>query len=98
MLTVTDVYGEQWTVRRRWWYDMTHVTESLGGTEALGGPLLLAVAWPIWFVAHWFGLRWRIAVYRDGTLSYEKVVRGWGASRRRMRRIADDISAGVAAA
>lgn len=99
MLTVTDTRGETWTVRRRWWFDMTHLGGADVGSEGPAGLVLVAVLvvawWPIWFLLHWFGLPWRIATYRDGVEVEEVTVRGWFRSERRIWEIAEGISSGA---
>ena len=67
--------------------------------EAFLGLLLLlilwrAVGWPLWFIAHWLGVRWVIVVERDGKKVTE-LVRGWGKSQRRIQEIAESAAAGT---
>ena len=76
MLKVTDAHGAVWTVRRRWCYRTAHA-----------GHLPMEVVWPFWFLAHWLGLPWRIAVFENGVLVDEVEVRGWTPSRQCMREI-----------
>ena len=84
-------------VRRRRWYDMSNFGD--GGSTEIGAlvlfPLLAVAWWPFWFVAHWFGLPWRLVIKRDGTEVYEIEVRGWHKSRRRIQEIAESVAAGT---
>lgn len=100
MINVTDVRDVPWTVGRRWWYDFEMTPEFMNSDTGMGGgtllgPALLAAAWPFWFIAHWFGLPWRIVVSEDGELVDQEKVRGWRASQHRMQEIVDEISADV---
>ena len=98
MVRVTDPRGSQWSVHRRHWYDLCTLgsIDVPGEMAAVVGVVLLAVGiWPLWFVAHWLGLPWRIVIKRDGTQVDEEAVRGWGNSRRRMQEIAEAAAAGT---
>ena len=54
-------------VRRRRWYDMSNFGD--GGSTEIGAlvlfPLLAVAWWPFWFVAHWFGLPWRLVIKQN---------------------------------
>src|SRR5262249_49372955 len=69
---ITDLSGVQWSVRRRRWYDMSSGGidgNSLGDNPLLGLlllPFFLVAIWPVWFIAHWLGVRWVIVIERDG--------------------------------
>lgn len=56
---------------------------------------LLVGWWPVWFIAHWLGLRWRIVIKRDGEEVDEQRVRGWRKSRRRIQQITESATAGT---
>ncbi len=97
VIGVTDPRGAQWTVRRRRWYGMSNFGH--GGGNEIGElvllPLLAVAWWPIWFVAHWFGLPWRIVIKRGGNDVYEIEVRGWRKSRRRIQEVAESAAVGT---
>src|SRR6516225_11087500 len=98
MVTVTDPTGVQWSVRRRRWYDMSG---SLSGISCSDGdilgfflgllllPLFFVAVWPLWFIAHWLGLKWVIVIERDGKQMGHEEVRGWNRSGQRIQEIAE---------
>lgn len=92
MVKVTDRQGSQWKVRRQWGFDCDF--ELLDDDDEVLGALMLVI-WPFWFAAHWFGLRWVIVVERGGIEVGSQRVRGWAASRRRMRQIAESVADGT---
>jgi hypothetical protein len=100
---VTDPDGVQWSVRRRRWYDMSGSLSgvdgnSLGDNPLLGLlllPLFFVAWWPVWFIAHWLGLKWKIVIERDGTEVGDEQVRGWRKSQRRIQEIAELAAAGT---
>lgn len=61
-------------MKRRWSYDASATGLDGSSVDNPLGLLLLPVVlavmwvavWPWWFLAHWFGLRWVIAVECDG--------------------------------
>jgi hypothetical protein len=96
MAKVTDPSGGQWTVRRRRSFDDLGRLADAGGPGAAGVVYPLIVAgWGFWFIAHWFGLAWRITIQRDGKEVGEEEVRGWLKSRRRIQEIAELVAAGT---
>jgi hypothetical protein len=95
MAKVTDPDGVQWSVRRRRSFDLG---ESVILPDGEGGALAFALivgGWGFWFIAHWFGLAWRITIQRDGKEVGEEEVRGWLKSRRRIQEIAELVAAGT---
>jgi hypothetical protein len=89
MAKVTDPSGARWTVRRRRSFD---VGDSFLGFD---GTAFVVALWGFWFIAHWFGLVWRITIQRDGKEVGEEEVRGWLKSRRRIQEIAELVAAGT---
>jgi hypothetical protein len=104
---VTDPDGVLWWVRRRRWYTTSSLGSGLDGNSLGDNPLLgllllllllplfLVAWWPLWFIAHWLGLPWRIVIGRAGVEVDEERVRGWLQSRRRIRQIAESAAAGT---
>lgn len=97
MAKVTDPSGVRWTVRRRRSFDLDLSSLWFPG-DAEGGGLAIALVvagWGFWFIAHWFGLVWRITIQRDDKEVGEEEVRGWLKSRRRIQEIAELVAAGT---
>src|SRR5689334_559994 len=95
MVKVTGPNGVQWTVYGRWFPNWTR--SCLPDTDR-GGDLdtfFLAVVWPPWFIAKWFGVRWIILVERNGREVGEVRVRGWRKSQRRIHEIAEAAVVGT---
>lgn len=65
----------------------------------LGLALWLAalVWWPLWFLAKWCGVRWKIVVRHEGQMVRTEKVRGWDTSQHRIEEIALSLRAGVVA-
>lgn len=97
MPAVRDPHGTQWTVRRRWWpffgfFDVLDVANM--GWFGLLLALPLFVLWPFWLLTKFLGARWRIEIQRGDDEKQRELVRGWGASKRRINDIAASIADG----
>ncbi|CAN5434296.1 hypothetical protein BH09ACT7_BH09ACT7_15360 [soil metagenome] len=92
-----DAEGVRWSVRRVWWPfgEITWDPNDSGFFFWLGflftAPLL--IAWPFWLVARFLGAAWTIKVRRKGKVVRSEKVAGFGASRRRIVEIADELRA-----
>jgi hypothetical protein len=89
MAEVTDPDGVEWSVDRRSFFAPDVVSPDGELT------LLLVAIWPLWFIAHWLGVRWVIVIERAGSQVSEERVRGWGKSHRRIQEIAESVTAGT---
>ena len=99
-MEVTDPSGVEWSVHRRGCYDPSFLDSSgLTGEDALFGllllPFILVATWPLWFIAHWLGVRWVIVIERDGIQVGEERVSGLDKSQRRIQEIVESVGAGT---
>jgi hypothetical protein len=73
----------------------------LTGEDALFGllllPFILVATWPLWFIAHWLGVRWVIVIERDDEEVGKEKVRGWGRAGRRVEEITESAAVGTLA-
>ena len=83
-----------WTVYRRWLPNW-NLSFLQGPDLSDVGGYLLAVLWPPWFIAKWLGVRWVIAIERDGKVVCDARVRGWRTSQRRIQELAGAAAAGT---
>lgn len=91
-----DAEGVRWSVRRVWWpFGEIEWTSSDDGIFFWIGFLLTAfvvIAWPIWLGVRFAGVTpWTIKVRRKGNVVRSEKVKGFGASRVRMRAIAEEV-------
>jgi hypothetical protein len=85
-----------WAVHRRWWpfvrFDVFDV--AFIGWFAVILALPLVVLWPVWLLAKFVGVPWKIIIERDGAEVGDERVRGWAASERRIAELVTEIGVG----
>lgn len=97
MPAVRDAAHARWTVRRVWWPFGTWLLDlpDWGGLFVIGMVLTapLVAIWPLWLLAHLFGLPWTLVVRREHKEARREKVAGWAASRTRMMTLLEEARA-----
>jgi hypothetical protein len=93
-----DAEGVRWSVRRVWWAfgDIEYAPTEWGILFWISfvWTACQLIAWPIWLVVKVVGLSpWTIHVRRKGKIVQSEKVKGFGASRRRIVELADELRA-----
>jgi hypothetical protein len=92
-----DAQGVRWSVRRVWWPfgELIWDTNDSGIFFWIGAitTVPLVLAWPFWLLARVLGAPWTIHVRRKGKIVQSEKVKGFGASRRRIVELADELRA-----